>query len=109
MLTAAQRTDALNAFTTYFVKNYPGPNTVIHAPLWHSPRIFSAALRAVEEVLQNIGKPTSLAQATEIAKRFAKMYRLGRGRDYAHLNCCPRARRSEMPVVRFARNPNVTR
>lgn len=31
-------------FTEWFVKNYPGPNTIISNPLWHAPRIFRAAL-----------------------------------------------------------------
>lgn len=34
-------------FTDYFVKNYPGPDTIIHDPKWHAPRIFGAARRAI--------------------------------------------------------------
>ncbi|TGW05213.1 hypothetical protein EN788_48665 [Mesorhizobium sp. M2D.F.Ca.ET.145.01.1.1] len=39
--------ESLEKFTAYFVKNYPGPNTVIHDPKWHAPRIFRAAKAAL--------------------------------------------------------------
>jgi hypothetical protein len=32
------------AFSEYFVKNYPGPDTIIHDPSWHVPKIFAAAV-----------------------------------------------------------------
>lgn len=38
---------ALREFTEYFVKNYPGPHTIIMDPNWHAPRIFRAAKRAL--------------------------------------------------------------
>ena len=38
----------LEAFTDYFVKNYPGPDTIIYDPKWHAPRIFRAAQRAIQ-------------------------------------------------------------
>ena len=39
---------AANAqFAAYFRKNYPGPDTIIHNPDWHAPRIFRAALAAI--------------------------------------------------------------
>lgn len=38
---------ALEIFTEYFVKNYPGPDTIIHDPKWHAPRIFRVALHAL--------------------------------------------------------------
>lgn len=37
----------LAAFTEYFVKNYPGPDTIIARPEWHAPRIFRAARHAM--------------------------------------------------------------
>lgn len=37
----------LEEFTEYFVKNYPGPDTIIHDPKWHAPRIFGAAQFAI--------------------------------------------------------------
>jgi hypothetical protein len=30
----------------YFRSNYPGPNTIIHSPDWHAPKIYRAALHA---------------------------------------------------------------
>lgn len=37
---------ALAQFMEYFRQNYPGPDTIIHKPDWHSPRIFRAAMDA---------------------------------------------------------------
>jgi hypothetical protein len=37
----------LRAFTEYFVRNYPGPDTIIHNPQWHAARIFRAAEHAI--------------------------------------------------------------
>lgn len=34
-------------FTAYFVKNYPGPDTIIFKPEWHAPKIFRAALHSI--------------------------------------------------------------
>ena len=47
-LTPKQRTAALATFSDYFVRNYPGPNTIIGDPNWHAPKIFRAALYAIE-------------------------------------------------------------
>jgi len=33
-------------FMEYFRKNYPGPNTIIHDPDWHAPKIYRVALTA---------------------------------------------------------------
>lgn len=33
---------ALEVFSDYFRHNYPGPDTIIHKPDWHAPRLFSA-------------------------------------------------------------------
>lgn len=38
---------ALDSFTDYMVRNYPGPDTIISDPAWHAPRIFRAALHAL--------------------------------------------------------------
>lgn len=43
---------ALAEFTEYFVKNYPGPRTIIGDPKWHAPRIFRAAKHALAELLR---------------------------------------------------------
>lgn len=39
---------ALTAFTEYFVRNYPGPDTVIFDPKWHAPKLFNAAMKAIQ-------------------------------------------------------------
>ncbi len=39
---------ALEAFTDYFVRNYPGPDTVIFDPKWHAPKLFNAVMKAIE-------------------------------------------------------------
>jgi len=41
------KSKALEQFTDYFVKNYPGPDTVIADPKWHAPKIFAAAYSAI--------------------------------------------------------------
>jgi hypothetical protein len=38
----------LENFTEWFVKNYPGPNTIICSPTWHAPKIFKAATYELE-------------------------------------------------------------
>jgi hypothetical protein len=48
-LTPEQRTAALATFSEYFVRNYPGPHTIIGDPNWHAPKIFRAALFAIED------------------------------------------------------------
>jgi hypothetical protein len=40
---------ALATFTEYFVKNYPGPRTIIGDPNWHAPKIFRAAEFALKD------------------------------------------------------------
>lgn len=51
-------------FTEYFVKNYPGPDTIINAPHWHAPRIFRAAKRALQ------GTATAAADWTDDAVNY---------------------------------------
>jgi hypothetical protein len=41
------RAEAEAEFTGYFVRNYPGPNTIIGNPHWHAPKIFRAATHAL--------------------------------------------------------------
>ena len=49
---------AQQEFTEWFVKNYPGPDTIIHDPLWHAPKIYRAAMawknagRATQDALE---------------------------------------------------------
>ena len=49
---------ALEEFTAYFAANYPGPDTIICDPLWHAPRIFRAAERALRAALASAPEPT---------------------------------------------------
>lgn len=51
---AEAEAEALKIFTDYFVKNYPGPDTIIHDPNWHAPKIFRAALNAMK--WSNVGR-----------------------------------------------------
>jgi len=44
---------ALEQFTDYFVKNYPGPDTIIYNPNWHAPKIFAAAYSAITATLSD--------------------------------------------------------
>lgn len=54
-------------FTAYFVKNYPGPDTIIHDPNWHAPRIFQAAQHAMKADLDaHIG--AVLEEAADLAE-----------------------------------------
>lgn len=60
-----QEVAALAAFSEYFVKNYPGPRTIICDPTWHAPRIFRAALYALEQagLLTTPDEPPVLSEA----------------------------------------------
>lgn len=44
---AVAEADAFDAFAQWFRKNYPGPDTIIHKPDWHSQRIFRAVKHAL--------------------------------------------------------------
>ena len=45
------------AFTEYFVRNYPGPDTIIFDPKWHAPKLFAAATHALRAAME--GSDTS--------------------------------------------------
>lgn len=45
--------ESLEQFTAYFVKNYPGPDTIIFDPKWHAPKIFRAAVSALSAHVQD--------------------------------------------------------
>ena len=36
------------AFADYFIRNYPGPDTIIFDPAWHAPKLFYAAFRSLD-------------------------------------------------------------
>ncbi len=46
--------EALEQFTAYFVKNYPGPDTIIFDPKWHAPKIFRAVVSALSAQVQDV-------------------------------------------------------
>jgi hypothetical protein len=39
--------EALVNFSGWFCRNYPGPDTIIHKPEWHAPKVFRAAAYAI--------------------------------------------------------------
>jgi hypothetical protein len=53
---------ALDSFTDYMVRNYPGPDTIISDPTWHAPRIFRAARHA----LSTANAAATLRQAARV-------------------------------------------
>ena len=46
--------EALANFTAWFCRNYPGPDTLIHRPEWHAPKVF----RAAADAIARFGRPT---------------------------------------------------
>ena len=44
---AAPTDEALANFSGWFCRNYPGPDTIIHKPEWHAPKVFRAAADAI--------------------------------------------------------------
>jgi hypothetical protein len=52
---------AREAFTEYFVRNYPGPDTIISDPRWHAPRIFRAVLATLTNEAAPAGEVVSYA------------------------------------------------
>ena len=51
--------EALANFTAWFCRNYPGPDTLIHRPEWHAPKVF----RAAADALARWGSPTPVPVA----------------------------------------------
>jgi hypothetical protein len=59
----------LAEFTRWFVRNYPGPSTVIANPHWHVPKIFRAAIAALASSAPMVGDERERADLrAEIAK-----------------------------------------
>lgn len=48
------RAKALEYFTSYFVNNYPGPNTIISDPRWHAPKIFRGMEWALKQAASDV-------------------------------------------------------
>jgi hypothetical protein len=53
---------ALPHFVEYFVRNYPGPHTIISNPNWHAPKIFRAAMYALDAARAALGNPAANRQ-----------------------------------------------
>ena len=54
--------EALASFTAYFCRNYPGPDTIIHRPEWHAPKIFNAAVDAIARYARPAIQPVPVAE-----------------------------------------------
>jgi len=64
---------ALEAFMEYFRRNYPGPDTIIGRPDWHSPKIFRAAVRAMKQSGDLIPRQQHLAEVGAVLAEAAKV------------------------------------
>ena len=60
-------------FADYFRRNYPGPDTIIHDPDWHAPKLFQAAQAAIRRATQPDDKDATIARLT--AERDAQIDR----------------------------------
>ena len=69
---------ALAEFMEYFRKNYPGPETIIGKPDWHSPKIFRAARHALFTPTALAADPAVKALVAEaVAAERAKLQESG--------------------------------
>lgn len=82
---------ALENFTEYFVRNYPGPNTIIHDPRWHAPKLFKAALAAIHHSgaatpeavsMRSAAAPLTVAQLNDIASKAQITFCLGKQESF---------------------------
>jgi len=69
------RDSALEQFTEYFVKNYPGPDTIIFKPQWHAPKIFRAAEAAI--AARKANQPQEKAQPESTPYKMEPYYSRG--------------------------------
>jgi hypothetical protein len=68
--------EALANFSGWFCRNYPGPDTIIHKPEWHAPKVF----RAAADAIARYGTPT--IQPVPVAEPVAYLHRQG---DYCEV------------------------
>lgn len=61
----AATSEAEAAFAAYFRQNYPGPDTVIYNPDWHAPKLFHAAVDAINRYGVRTNRPAPDAVAAE--------------------------------------------
>jgi hypothetical protein len=113
---------ARQEFAQWFASNYPGPDTIIHDPFWHAPKVFRAALTAIERNAQSCG---DAEQADAPQKLCSICHGYGRYQDgnsgtesdgYApnivECECAPEERfpkTSSMPSGSTARHLQMTR
>lgn len=83
MLTKDQYEKASVLFTEYFVKNYPGPDTIISRPTWHAPKILRAAAACIEEAILTV-PPSGTAPSAEIAAGSAEAGQPWRCQNMGH-------------------------
>lgn len=92
-------TSAEQAFTDYFVRNYPGPDTVIFDPRWHAPKLFAAAARFIREATLSPSSPALFGadavyvERNQVVAALSKLFPAGQkrtrigGLDDAWHNC----------------------
>jgi hypothetical protein len=49
-------------FSGWFCRNYPGPDTIIHKPEWHAPKVFRAAADAIARYARHTLQPVPVAE-----------------------------------------------
>ena len=54
--------EALANFSNWFCRNYPGPDTIIHKPEWHAPKVFRAAAYALTRYARPASEPVPVAE-----------------------------------------------
>jgi hypothetical protein len=73
--------EALAAFTEWFCRNYPGPDTIIHKPTWHAPKVFRAAASALTRYATTqpvpVPAPMSADTLAAIIREVDDTHRLG--------------------------------
>jgi hypothetical protein len=96
-------------FTAWFCRNYPGPDTIIHRPEWHAPKVFRAAAYALArwgrltappapEVVPLKERPDFIAgyRAGLVDGRFLAAEEQAQRRD-AHVSSFPLPQAGEVP------------
>ena len=54
--------EALANFSGWFCRNYPGPDTIIHKPEWHAPKVFRAAADAIARYARPTIEPVPVSE-----------------------------------------------
>ena len=75
--------EALAAFAAWFCQNYPGPDTIIHKPEWHAPKVFRAAAHAIALPTPEAADARQLTLVERVTRRLAGCASEGRPGDDA--------------------------